>query len=174
MRYNVAQLLKEQSGGIRQYSLHEDISQLDPDIVPLTTLDGNIQLIRTSDGILARGNLTTSVELVCSRCLEAFSLPVRVVLEEEFHPTLDIVTGATLPVLEGAEPATRIDSHHILDLTEVARQDILLALPPYPVCRSRCAGLCSKCGKNLNEGPCDCKVDEMDPRFETLKQLLDK
>ncbi len=174
MRFNVAQLLKEQSGGIRQYSLHEDISQLDPDIVPLTALDGNIQLIRTSDGILARGNLTTSVELVCSRCLEAFSLPVRVVLEEEFHPTLDIVTGATLPVSEDAEQATQIDSHHILDLTEVARQDILLALPPYPICRSRCAGLCPKCGKNLNEGTCDCKDDEIDPRFEALKQLLNK
>lgn len=174
MRYNVAQLLKEQSGGIRQYSLHEDISQLDPDIVPLTALDGNIQLIRTADGILARGTLTTSVELVCSRCLEPFAVPVRVALEEEFHPTLDIVTGANLPMLKDAEEATQIDSHHILDLTEVARQDILLALPPYPVCRSRCAGLCAHCGKNLNEGPCDCKDEQIDPRLQVLKQLLDE
>jgi uncharacterized protein len=174
MKYNVAQLLKEQSGGRRQYSLHEDISSLDPDIVPLTALDGNIQLIRTADGVLVRGTLTTSLELVCSRCLEPFSMPVRFVLEEEFRPTLDIVTGANLPVLEDAEEATQIDLHHLLDLTEVVRQDILLALPPYPVCRTGCGGLCPRCGKNWNEGHCDCAGDEIDPRFEALRALLDK
>ncbi len=173
MKYNVAQLLREQSGGIRQHTLHEDISQLDPDIVPLTALTGNAQMIRTADGVLVRGQFTTSVELVCSRCLEPFSLPVRFTLEEEFHPTIDIVTGANLPQVEDEEKATLIDAHHILDLTEVVRQNILLAIPPYPVCRNKCAGLCPHCGQNWNEGPCDCTDEAMDPRFAVLKQLLE-
>ncbi|MBI4791102.1 MAG: DUF177 domain-containing protein [Chloroflexi bacterium] len=174
MKYNVAQLLKEQSGGMRQYSLHEDIGTLDPDIHPLTTLDGHIQLIRTADGILARGTLNTSVELTCSRCVEPFSLPIRFTLEEEFQPTIDITTGANLPVLDEQEAATQIDAHHILDLTEVVRQDILLAIPPFPVCRSKCAGLCPQCGQNWNEGPCDCTEDKVDPRFEALRELLEE
>ncbi len=174
MKFNVSQLLKEQSGGIREHSLHEDISHLDPDIKPLSTLDGSVQLIRTADGILARGVLNTSVELACSRCLEPFSMPVRFVLEEEFYPTIDITTGASLPRLAEDEEATAIDDHHILDLTEVVRQDILLAISPYPVCRTKCAGLCPHCGKNWNEGPCDCKDEDLDPRFEILKTLLDK
>lgn len=174
MKYNVSQLLKEQSGGIRQYSLHEDIRQLDADITPLSALNGNIQMVRTADGILVRGALHTSVEVVCSRCVEPFSLPVRFVLEEEFHPTIDIVTGASLPVLEEDEPATTIDSHHTLDLTEVVRQNILLAIPPYPICRSKCAGLCPQCGQNWNEGPCDCTHEEVDPRLQVLKTLLDE
>ncbi len=173
MEFNVAQLLKEQSGGMREHSLHEDIRQLDPDIKPLSALDGSIQLIRTADGILARGTLHASVELVCSRCLEPFAMPVRFVVEEEYHPTIDITTGASLPRAEEDEAATSIDDHHILDLTEVVRQDILLAIPPYPVCRRQCAGLCPKCGKNWNEGPCDCKDDDIDPRMEKLKALLD-
>lgn len=173
MKFNVAQLLKEQSGGMRQQSLHEDIKTIDPDIVPLTTLDGNAQLVRTADGVLVRGRLNTSVELVCSRCLEPFSLPVRIALEEEFRPTIDIVTGASLPKAEAEESATLIDTHHILDLTEVVRQNILLAIPPYPVCRTKCAGLCPHCGKNWNDGPCDCHEDEIDPRMQVLKQLLD-
>lgn len=174
MKFNVSQLLKEQSGGMREYSLHEDISHLDPDIKPLSTLDGSIQMIRTADGILVRGVLNTSVELSCSRCLEPFSMPVRFVLEEEFHPTIDITTGASLPRLDEDEEATAIDDHHILDLTEVVRQDILLAIPPFPVCRTKCAGLCPHCGKNWNEGPCDCKDEDIDSRFEILKTLLDK
>lgn len=173
MKYNVSQLLKEQSGGVRQYQLHEEIDHLDPDIKPLSALDGNIQLIRTADGVLARGTLVASVELVCSRCLEPFSMPVKFVLEEEFQPTIDITTGASLPRLDEDEEATLIDDHHILDLTEVVRQDILLSMPPFPVCRSKCAGLCPKCGKNWNEGPCDCKDEDIDPRLEVLKSLLD-
>lgn len=174
MRYNVAQLLKDETGQTREYQLHEDISQLDPDIVPLTTLDGTIKMIRTIDGVLAMGKLRASVELTCSRCAEPFSMPVQFSIEEEFRPALDIVTGAALPVPEDDEEATRIDEHHELDLSEVVRQDLLLAIPPFPVCRSQCAGLCPQCGKNWNQGPCDCKDDAIDPRFQVLKQLLDE
>lgn len=174
MQFNVSQLLKESSGQSRRYTLHEDIHALDPDIVPLTTLDGTIQMIRTGDGILVTGKLNTTVELNCSRCIEPFSMPLQFTLEEEFHPTIDIVTGASLPITPDDEEATRIDEHHMLDLSEVVRQDILLAIPPNPICRSRCAGLCPKCGKNWNEGPCDCKDDDIDPRLQALKQLLDK
>jgi len=174
MRYNVAQLLKEQSGQTRQYTLHEEISALDPDIVPLSTLDGNIQLIRTADGVLVTGKLHTSIELVCSRCLEPFAMPLQLALEEEFRPTIDIVTGASLPLLTDDEEATRIDARHTLDLSEVMRQNILLAIPPYPVCRSQCVGLCPQCGKNWNAGPCDCRRDDIDPRLQVQKQLQDK
>ncbi len=100
-------------------------------------------------------------------------MPVEFSLEEEFYPSVDIVTGASLPVLPDREQATQIDEHHVLDLTEVTRQNILLAIPPSPVCRTKCAGLCPHCGKNWNEGPCDCKEENIDPRMQVLKQLLD-
>jgi uncharacterized protein len=174
MQYNVAQLLQDETGQTRHSGLHEDISALDPSIVPLSTLDGKIQMIRTADGVLVLGNLHTSLELTCSRCAEPFSMPLQFKIEEEFRPTIDIVTGASLPLIAEDEEATQIDEHHIIDLTEVVRQDMLLALPPNPICRSKCAGLCSICGKNWNEGPCDCKDDEIDPRLEVLKQLLDE
>jgi uncharacterized protein len=41
------------------------------------------------------------------------------------------------------------------------------------LCREDCKGICPQCGKNLNLGPCDCKVENVDPRLEILKQLLD-
>ena len=174
MRYNVAQLLQDESGQTRQYALHEDIRSLDPDVVPLSALDGKLQLIRTADGVLVTGDLHSSIELVCSRCAEPFSMVVKFKLEEEFRPSIDIVTGAALPLTSEDEEATRINDHHEIDLTEVVRQDLLLALPPHPVCRTKCAGLCPNCGKNWNEGPCECRQDETDPRLAVLKQLLDE
>ncbi len=174
MRINVAQLLKEQSGNAREYDLREDIANLDPEIIPLSALTGNAQLIRTADGVLVRGTMRTNLEMNCSRCLEPFSMPVKFLLEEEFRPSIDITTGATLPHRVEDETATQIDAHHILDLYEVVRQNILLAIPAHPVCRNNCAGLCPECGQNLNTNPHQHTHEEIDPRLEVLKQLLEK
>ncbi len=174
MRYNVSQLLKSPTGTARHYKMHEDISDLDPAIVPLSTLDGEVTMIRTADEILVTGDLHSTVELSCSRCLELFAMPVRFNIEEEFHPSIDIITGAKMPLTEEDEPATMIDAHHTLDLSEVVRQDLLLALPMYPVCRSKCKGLCPNCGQNWNEAPCDCTLEEIDPRLAVLRNLLEE
>ncbi len=174
MRYNVSQLLKEHVGATRHYQLQEDISELDPSLKPLTDLVGNVDLIRTNEGILVRADLRTNVELTCSRCLVQFSMPVRFRIDEEFHPTIDILTGARLPQPDDADEATQIDAHHLLDLSEIVRQDLTLALPLVPLCRNDCKGLCPNCGKNWNEGDCECADVEMDPRFAILKQLLDE
>src|SRR5438093_12756980 len=93
MRYNVAQLLKSQIGATRHYKLHEDIGDLDPALTPLSTLDGEVTMIRTADGILVTSDLHISVELACSRCLDLFALPARFQIEEEFKPTIDLLTG---------------------------------------------------------------------------------
>ncbi len=62
-----------------------------------------------------------------------------------------------------------------IDLGEAIREQILLALPPAPLCREDCNGLCATCGKDLNEGECGCDRAVPDPRWETLKALqLDK
>jgi uncharacterized protein len=91
--------------------------------------------------------------------------------EEEYLPTIDAVSGAPLPLPEEASTFT-IDEHHILDLTEAIRQYALLAVPMKPLCRKECAGLCPNCGKNLNQGPCDCPAQNIDPRWSKLTKLL--
>jgi uncharacterized protein len=172
MRINCAQLLKGPTGAARRLDLLEDISGIDDDLVILSPVTGPITLIRTADGILVTGSLVTDVELECRRCLEPFAAPVEMEIEEEFHPSVDIQTGAKIPVADTEEDATTIDEHHVLDLTEVVRQAIFLAIPMSPVCRADCAGLCPQCGQNLNEGQCDCVSEVVDPRLEVLKQLL--
>ncbi len=170
MRYNVAQLLKESTGATRAFQLEEDISGLDPMLTPTRKLEGHITMLRTGSGILVTGHLATEVATTCSRCLEPLHVRLEIDVEEEFQPTIDVETGQRLP-MEEDDQALWIDSHHVLDLHEVVRQDLLLAMPLHPLCRETCAGLCPHCGQNLNEGPCDCTVTDIDPRWSALLDL---
>jgi uncharacterized protein len=47
-----------------------------------------------------------------------------------------------------------------IDLAEVVREELALAVPPFVLCREDCAGLCPKCGSDLNAGPCECAPAE--------------
>lgn len=172
LQFNVAQLLKEPSGATRHYQIDDDITELGTEFV--SSLKGAVKFTRTADGVLVTGHLSTSAVLTCRRCLEDFISPVEIDLEEEFRAGYDVFTGIKLPAREDDEAETMIDEHHTLDLSEVLRQDLLLALTPFPLCREDCAGLCPHCGKNLNEGPCDCAADSLDPRWAALQELLFK
>lgn len=171
MQFNVAQLLKQPTGATRQYDVDEPLGEIDPELVAVAPIQGHVKFVRTHDGVLVTGDLATVLEVNCTRCLEAFDLPVEIEIEEEFKSTIDLRTGAQLPIVTD-ETETLIDEHHIIDLTEVVRQDLLLALPLTPLCRPDCKGLCQSCGKNLNEGPCDCEPESSDPRWSVLADLL--
>jgi uncharacterized protein len=55
-----------------------------------------------------------------------------------------------------------------LDLRPAVREEWLLAVPAFSLCREDCKGLCPKCGADLNEGPCDCP-QTTDARWDALK-----
>ena len=59
------------------------------------------------------------------------------------------------------------------DLEDIVRTVFVLNLDSKLLCKEDCKGLCPQCGKNLNDGPCNCRK-ELDPRFAALKQLLEK
>ncbi len=59
-----------------------------------------------------------------------------------------------------------------LDLDELIYTEVMLSLPMKHLCNENCKGICSKCGKNLNDGKCDCPEREIDPRLAALAELL--
>ena len=61
-----------------------------------------------------------------------------------------------------------------IDLDSPLLEAIMLEFPYTFVCKEDCKGLCTKCGKDLNEGDCDCLKKEIDPRLAILQKLLDK
>ena len=108
------------------------------------------------------GTLTAEMTCVCDRCGAEFEstkqTPLDAVIvgeENEEYPEYF--------VLEGSE----------IDLDEILSTCLILDMETKFLCSEDCKGLCSRCGKNLNLGPCGCRK-EPDPRFAVLEQLLDK
>ena len=166
MEFHVAQLLQEAVGSRREY--HVDDCHVQEASGAIT---GDVLLLRTDAGILATADLLTAVAVCCSRCLAATRVPVRLRIEEEYYPTLDVATGTPLPPPD--EPSSFfIDEHHILDIREALRQQLVLAEPMQPLCREDCAGLCPICGADRNLGLCACSGGEIDTRWAVLQDLM--
>ncbi|MGQ9501655.1 MAG: YceD family protein [Anaerolineae bacterium] len=168
LQFNVAQLLKQATGASRSYEVDIPFPELDEQLILVAPLRGHVHFLRVGLGILASGTFSTVVELTCMRCLSEFHLPIEFEVEEEFTPTIDIVTGIKVPLPPDQDTATLIDEHHILDLTEVIRQDVWLSLPNSPICHPDCKGLCPYCGQNRNLEECNCRAEEIDARWISL------
>jgi uncharacterized protein len=137
MQINVSQLLKEQVGSTRDYKINGMVDVVDNGIG--SPVQGEVKLTRTNRSILVKGKFYISVEATCARCLNLFSCPLVLNIEEEYFPALDILSGNSLPSPD--EPGSfTIDEHQILDLTEAIRQYALMAMPMKPLCREDCAG----------------------------------
>lgn len=186
MQFNVAQLLKEPTGASRHYKLADEIGNLDPELAVLGPLVGDVTLLRTNSGILATGELSTAVQVACNRCLAPIATQVRFSLEEIFHPTTEVTTGRTLRPDEFEEAvddlddaALLIDDKHILDMTEVVRQAVWLAMPMYPGCNWLGAGECPNLDRMqgagdvriLAAGDAGLEAGAIDPRWAALAAL---
>lgn len=171
MLFNVAQLMKSDVGTslVADFQEEDEIT-LDNDLKVVGPIGGHVRMRRTNQGLLVDGWVDLTLELTCTRCLKNFEQSMHVTFEEQFYPTIDIVTGAPLPAFD-VEEIFPIDDHHLLDLTEAVRQNTLLALPMVTVCQEDCKGLCSQCGQDLNLGTCNCKP-EVDTRLSILEKLL--
>jgi len=175
LRFNVAQLMKDAVGSYRHVDIAADLQELAPDLDIAegdqpSIVEGPVRMMHTNQGVLVLGRLTGETQLACARCLEPVPVGFEVHLEEVFVPTVDMATGKSIRP-EEEDQALWIDEHHILDLTEVLRQDVLLELPVHVLCKEDCRGLCPECGTNLNQATCDCGPD-VDPRWACLTDLL--
>lgn len=168
---NVAQLLKEPLGAERHYRLggEEGAGYLKE----VHQVKGELRLVRLIGTVLVTGRIEALMEMACVRCLETFRQVVAFKLQEEYYPVLDVYSGASLPPPEDSTSFT-IGPDHVLDLSEALRQYTLLAVPMNPLCQPDCLGLCSQCGANLNQGPCQCPTSSPDPRLAALAELKSK
>src|SRR5947209_2985082 len=92
MKLNVAQQMKSPVGSTREYDLEETLSKVEDQ--PLTRpVKVHLHLTRINDGVLARGDVETALETLCSRCTEPAEQPLKFHFEEQFRPTIDVITG---------------------------------------------------------------------------------
>ena len=122
--------------------------------------------VRNTAGVLVMtGSVRTCLHGICDRCVSEFTrdveIPINVVLVEELSNE-DSEDEWVFP-LEG----------DCANLEEIVRTVFVLNMDSKLLCKPNCQGMCCRCGKNLNDGPCGCQK-ELDPRFAALRQLLDK
>jgi uncharacterized protein len=108
-----------------------------------------------------QGRLEAGVTASCRRCLAEVPVTVAAEVRALFTDDERADDPAAYFIATGARA---------VELDEVIREQLILAVPDYPLCREECLGLCPRCGKDLNEGPCGCR-SAPDPRWSALEPL---
>ena len=129
----------------------------------LQPLTGKFRASRTARGIYMKGTLRSIMDVECARCNNMFKAAVTMHLDDHYY-LRDVAPPGEFIIGEDG----------ILNLGPLVRELAITDVPIQPICKAACAGLCIECGINLNESTCDCEVDDIDPRFAVLKQLLEE
>lgn len=154
---------------LNQSILFEDIkvdNDRDIKFVGPIKLVGSIY--KTDEGIFLSANVEYQYSENCARCLKDFTNKVETVLSGRLVEK----SKKEIKDHESDEPLIYHEGEG-LNLSEPIVTSILLSLPMKSLCDYNCKGLCKKCGKDLNQGDCDCIEDNVDPRLTKLRQLFD-
>lgn len=166
MRLGLAQIM-DRPGAVVPFSCSVDLSDLQYGAShPVTEPVEASGTVRNTAGVLVMsGSIKTCLHGVCDRCAAEFSreveYPIQAVLVEELANEEN--EDEWVFPLEGESA----------DLQDIVRTVFVLNMESKLLCKPDCKGLCCRCGKNLNDGPCSCQK-ELDPRFAALRQLLNK
>ena len=159
-RFNVGFIVAESAGYSREFPLQTDQALLQD--LELHDLNGSITFARTPQGLLLQSNLTATVAVECTRCLEQFESEVHPVFSELYAFKKNAAVDTELIVPETGQ----------IDISPLVREYMILELPIKPLCKIDCKGLCPVCGENQNLVTCRHEDDPIDPRFAVLKALL--
>jgi uncharacterized protein len=153
--------LVDRPGSYRTVHVEEPIEGLETELarVPVDRpVEAELLMESVVEGVLASGPVTGTMRLSCARCLKPFDGTFEVEVQELFakdaQPDQD-----EYPLQEG-----------FLDVEPMLRDVVVTAMPFAPLCRPECAGLCPRCGADLNEGPCRCEPN-VDVRWSALSEI---
>jgi len=132
--------------------------------------EGGAQLLDHSLGeIRLVGKLAVTVNGTCDRCLELATFPIATNFDLIYMPAGE--QGAGDEEVEAGATEVGFYEGSGLELYDVLREVVLLALPMRLVCREDCKGICPICGQNRNQNDCACQVKPVDDRWSKLKLL---
>jgi len=132
------------SKGAMQLQLRDDVSY-------------ELWLTNTGSGVLLSGKAQAIAYTECTRCLEEARLEIEAEVEGYY-----ILRTRDAEVAEDDDSAEIVGSDGMVDLAIPILAALVYELPFSVLCKEDCAGLCPKCGEDLNKGDCCC-IDEPDP-----------
>jgi len=121
--------------------------------------------------IRLQGTINASVEVACDRCAASVIVPVNADFDVTYVPAESQEVEPEATELQEEELSFATYEGDYLDIDELAREQLLLALPTRQLCREDCQGLCPACGADLNTRTCQCEQQEIDPRWAALAEV---
>ena len=166
MRLGLSQII-DRPGESVSYSTVVDLSDLQYGTCnPVTEPVKAEGTVRNTAGVLVmKGSVTTTIHGICDRCAAEF--------DRELEIPIDAVLVTELANEENEDEWVFTLEGDSADLDDIVRTIFVLNMDSKLLCSDDCKGMCCRCGKNLNDGPCSCEK-EIDPRLAALKQLLNK
>jgi uncharacterized protein len=151
--------------GIYDFNFDDDISELGLEAPFFGNFITKISLNKSHNQIVLTTNLSLNANFDCDRCSSNYNK----VLKSEFR----------MVYFFGKEPVDNDSINTVylpldadkIDLRAELRDYAVLSIPMKNLCKEDCLGLCYKCGKNLNEGECDCEKSNIDSKWQPLIEL---
>ncbi len=123
----------------------------------------NLLLTKAGKSIHTRGDVCFTTELECARCLKKFEKDFSDYIDIRFLPFTEGKDEVNAELTEEGMGVAFYEGDEI-DLEKIVVDTVFLSIPMKSLCKVDCKGLCPKCGKDLNEGDCDCTEGNTDSR----------
>jgi uncharacterized protein len=137
-------------------------------LIAPAAVNGKIRL--SGNEVFVNGHVETRAQVECDRCLKPVELPVNVDFTLEYISDSDYELSQAVELTE-EEMLVSVFDGSAIDVDEIVKEQILLAVPTRMLCREDCKGICPECGADRNTGECDCVTNDIDPRWAALKNL---
>lgn len=169
MRVELARLDNKTGNFAHEYSAGELVLEDERVVLPgASRISGHIS--RTEDKVAVEGEFAAIAEVECDRCLQPLKLPISSDFRLEYV-TAEIYRSLETVELAPEDLALSIFDGEFIDVDEIAREQVLLAVPAQSICQENCKGFCPVCGANRNVIDCTCDATEIDPRWSGLRDL---
>ena len=148
----------------------DELGALDERVQIVAPVDvaGKVRLERTE--VFVNGHIETRAQVECDRCLQRIETPVDADFDLQYITGTDYESTSAAELTED-ELSVAVFDGDTIDVDEIVKEQILLAVPTRMLCRPDCKGICPDCGVDKNTGDCGCAKDEVDPRWAALKDL---
>jgi uncharacterized protein len=167
MEIQVAQISEDEGLNVHHlYPEGEPTLGEDARLVGRTEVD--LQATRAAEKVRLVGSLDATVGFECDRCLTPLSAKVEQSFDLLYMPPLG---AGDEYELHDDDLSIAFYQGDAIDVDDLVREQVELALPMTRLCGEACRGLCDQCGANLNQGDCACRAEAADPRWAALKDL---
>jgi len=148
----------------------EELNPVDERVSLIAPVGVNGTVRLSGNEVFVNGHIDTQAQVECDRCLQPVEQPIKADFTLEYIRDSDYESSEVVELNE-AEMSVSVFDGKALDVDEIVKEQVLLAVPTRMLCREDCKGICPECGTDRNTGDCNCVTNDIDPRWAALKDL---